>query len=283
MTLFLKTAPFLGAKDGGQRSRLALFGCPYDGTSSYRAGARFGPPAIREASQVLETYDPRLKCDLDDVSFCDLGDIELSPGDKADALAKIAEAAKEVLAAGQIPAALGGEHLITLPVVQTVFDKFPDMCLVQFDAHLDLRDKYLEDKLSHATVTRRVADFLHPSRILLGGARSGTLEEFQLAREFQMIEADSPRNQVRDWVGARPVYVTVDLDVLDPGCFPAAGTPEPGGISYCQLENWLCELKESRIVGWDVVELAPHWDPSNVSSIVAAKVVRSLICLSVIC
>jgi agmatinase len=283
LTVFLKTAPFLGAKEPGRAARVALFGCPYDGTASYRAGARFGPNAIREASQVLETYDPRLQCDIADASFCDLGDVEFSPGDKADALSRIEKAAKEVLAAGQIPAALGGEHLILLPLFRAVFDRFPDVRLVLFDAHLDLRDQYLGDNLSHATVTRRVADFLHPSRILLVGARSGTLEEFQFAQELRLVTPGKGGEELRNWVANDPLYVSVDLDVLDPSIFPATGTPEPGGMTFNEIESNLLEFRGKKIVGWDVVELAPHWDPSNVSSVVAAKVVRSLLGLSAIC
>ena len=263
--------------------RVALFGCPYDGTASYRPGARFGPQAIREASQVLETYDPRLERDLAEGSFCDLGDIEIAPGDKADALARIGAASREVLAARQIPAALGGEHLITLPVVQAVHEKFPDLVLVQFDAHFDLKDKYLGGSLNHATVMRRVADFLHPSRILQLGPRSGTFDEFQFARNCRVLGADAAPDDIQRWVADRPIYLTVDLDVLDPAFCPGTGTPEPGGITYCQLENWLLALRGSKLVGWDVVELAPLWDPSHVSSVVAAKVVRTLLGLSVVC
>ena len=283
MTSFLKTAPYLGAKPAGPEIRVALFGCPYDGTSSYRPGARFGPQAIREASQILETYDPRLGRDLEEGAFCDLGDIEISPGDKADALARIGAAAKDVLESRQIPAALGGEHLITLPIVQAVHTKFPDLVLIQFDAHLDLKDKYLGDSLSHATVMRRVADFLHPSRILQVGPRSGTFEEFQFAKNCRVLEADARPDVIQQWVADRPVYVTVDLDVLDPSVVSGTETPEPGGVSYCQLENWLFALNGAKFVGWDVVELAPHWDPSQISSVVAAKVVRILLGLTVIC
>lgn len=283
MTQFRKTAAFLSAKDESAIARVALFGCPYDGTSSFRPGARFGPSAIREASQALETYDPRLECDLAEVSFCDFGDVELSPGDKAGVLARIKTAAKDVLTAGTIPAALGGEHLITLPIVEAVYEKFPDLVLVHFDAHLDLKDKYLGDRLSHATVIRRVADLLQPSRILQVGTRSGTLTEFEFARKCRTFQENDPTDEIRQWVSSHPVYITVDLDVLDPAFFPGTGTPEPGGISYCKLEEWFLSLKGAKIVGWDVVELAPYWDPTQISSVMAAKVVRTLLCIAAIC
>ena len=281
--IFLKTAPFLAAKEPGPATRVALFGCPYDGTSSYRPGARFGPSAIREASQVLETYEPRLNCDLEERDFCDLGDVEISPGDKADALSRFGEAAKKVLAVRQIPAALGGEHLITLPLVEAVLEKHPDLVLLQFDAHLDLRNKYLGDALCHATVMRRVCDILDPSRILQVGARSGILEEFEFARRYGTLDMNTGGSGLKDWIRDRPLYVTIDMDILDPAYFPGTGTPEPGGLSYCELENWLLLLQGAQVVGWDVVELAPHWDPSNISSIVAAKTVRTLLAITTVC
>jgi len=283
LTGFLRTAPFLGAKPAGPTVRIALFGCPYDGTASFRPGARFGPQAIREASQVLETYDPKLECDLADCSFSDAGDVEVSPGNKSDTLARIGAAARSVLAARQIPAVLGGEHLITLPVVQAVHEVYPDLVIVQFDAHFDLKDSYLGDRLSHATVMRRIAEVITPSRILQLGARSGVLEEFQFARNCRVLGADASPPEIRQWVADRPVYVTVDLDILDPAYFPAAGTPEPGGLSFCQLEDWLLALRGVKLVGWDVVELAPHWDPTQVSSVVGAKIVRTLLGLTAVC
>ena len=281
MSDFLKTAAYLGASQECKAARVALFGCPYDGTASYRAGARFGPAAIREASQVLETYDPRTKIDLDHCSFCDLGDLEISPGDKTASLSQIETTARDLLAEGKIPAALGGEHLISLPLVKAAHALFSDMTLVQFDAHLDLKDKYLGDSLSHATVMRRVADFLHPSRILQAGTRSGTLEEYEFSRKCRNLEANA--EDIPLWISNRPVYISVDLDVLDPSVFPGTGTPEPGGVSYGILEDWLLSLTGQNIIGWDVVELAPHWDPTHVSSIVAAKVVRTLVSLTAIC
>ncbi len=281
MSDFLKTAAYLGASQECKAARVALFGCPYDGTASYRAGARFGPAAIREASQVLETYDPRTKIDLDNCAFCDLGDLEISPGDKTASLSQIETAARDLLAEGKIPAALGGEHLISLPLVKAAHALFSDMVLVQFDAHLDLKDKYLGDRLSHSTVIRRVADFLHPSRILQAGTRSGTLEEYEFSRKCRTLEANA--EDIPRWISNRPVYVTVDLDVLDPAVFPGTGTPEPGGVSYGILEDWLLSLNGQNIIGCDVVELAPHWDPTQVSSIVAAKVVRTLMSLTAVC
>ncbi len=278
---FIPTSLFLGARKEHEGAKVMLFGCPYDGTASYRPGARFGPAAIREASQVLETYDSRTKIDLDNCAFCDLGDLEISHGDKAGTLLQIETVARDLLTEGKIPAALGGEHLISLPLVKAAHAFFPDMVLVQFDAHLDLRDKYLDDPLSHATVIRRIADLLHPSRILQVGTRSGTLEEYEFCRECRNLEANA--DDIPRWISDRPVYVTVDLDVLDPSVFPGTGTPEPGGVSYGILEDWLLSLKGQNIIGWDVVELAPHWDPTQVSSIVAAKVVRTLVSLTAVC
>jgi agmatinase len=281
--IFLKTAPFLAAKEPSSATRVALFGCPYDGTSSYRPGARFGPAAIREASQVLETYEARLRCDLEERYFCDLGDVELSAGDKADALSRIGEAARKVLALRQIPAALGGEHLITLPIIEAVREHHSDLVVLQFDAHFDLRNKYLGDTLCHATVMRRVCDALNPSRILRVGARSGTLEEYEFAEKHGISCPSNGANEIRDWAGDRPIYITIDMDVLDPAFCPGTGTPEPGGLTYCELDNLLLQFQNLHIVGWDVVELAPHWDTSGISSVAAAKIVRTLLAITTVC
>lgn len=278
-----RTQVFMGAQtslEGG--AKLALFGLPYDGTCSFRPGTRFGPAAIRNVSDGIETYCPVADRDLDDVRFADLGDLVLPPGDKDEVLARIERAAGELYSTGVIPAALGGEHLVSLPLLRAAVARHPDLVLVQFDAHLDLREDYLGTPLSHATVMRRIMEFVDPSRILQVGPRSGPREEFEIAKKFGTYRPATltPADLV-SWIAKRPVYVTLDLDVLDPSVLPGTGTPEPGGVSFATLQGWIAALCDVEWVGWDMVELSPDYDSSHVSSIVSAKLVRSMILSSV--
>jgi agmatinase len=275
-----KGIPFLASRDS-ENTDLVLFGCPFDGTVSYRPGARFGPAAIRAVSDVLETYDPELGLDLEDVSFSDAGDLILPPGDVRASLEAIYRMAVFCCESRQIPAALGGEHLISLPVIQAICTKYPDLVIVHFDAHMDMRDNYLGVELSHATVMRRVTEILKPSHILQVGQRSGIRNEFENAKALGTLRsANVTATEIRNWVGERPLYVTVDLDVLDPSVFPGTGTPEPGGVSFNCLQEWLGGLASCHWVGWDVVELSPSHDPTQISSIAAAKIVRTMILAS---
>jgi agmatinase len=278
--ILLRGTPFLGAQDSGD-AELVIFGCPLDGTISFRPGSRFGPPAIRAVSDVLETYDPILDRDLEDVVFTDVGDLLLPPGDTAASLDAIYRQTVLVCESRQKPAALGGEHLISYPIIKAVFESHPDVCVIQFDAHMDMRDNYLGVELSHATVMRRVSDLIQPSHILHVGQRSGTRNEFESANRLKTLRGpDVSATELKAWVRDRPLYVTVDLDVLDPSIFPGTGTPEPGGVSFNVLQSWLSGLAGCQWVGWDVVELSPAYDHTQVSSIVAAKVVRTMILAS---
>lgn len=271
----------MGAQTSLEGARLALFGLPYDGTCSFRPGTRFGPAAIRNVSDGIETYCPVCDADLEDLHFADIGDLILPPGDKTETLRLIEQAAGELYVKGVIPAGLGGEHLVTLPLVKAAYQHCPDLVLVQFDAHLDLRDDYLGTPLSHATVMRRISEFVKPSRILQIGPRSGTREEFETAKKLGTYRPESFTPQaLRDWVGERPVYVTLDLDVLDSAILPGTGTPEPGGVSFVTLQSWIRALADCKWIGWDVVELSPDYDASHVSSIVSSKLVRTLILTS---
>ncbi len=277
----LQGTPFLGARSDVDKARLVLFGCPYDSTSSFRPGSRFGPQAIRAVSDVLETYCPVLDRDLEDVAFTDTGDLVLPPGDTRAALDMIREMAVSVYKKRQIPAGLGGEHLLTLPLVEAALEVFPDLVVMQFDAHLDMRTDYLGVELSHATVMRKIVDLIEPSRVLQIGPRSGTRGEFRAAKMLGNVKpVDVTGQELSQWIGERPLYVTVDLDVLDPSILPGTGTPEPGGVDFATLQNWLAALAGKRWIGWDVMELSPMYDPSQVSSMVAAKVVRTMILAS---
>jgi agmatinase len=274
----LKGTPFIGARTEVEGARVVLFGCPFDSTTSFRPGARFGPAAIRQVSDVLETYCPILQRDLEDIAYADAGDLLLPPGDSRIALDAVHQFTAQIVSAGQIPAGLGGEHLLSLPLIQAVHKANPDLCVLHFDAHMDMRTEYLGVRLSHASVMRHVSKFVDSSRILHVAQRSGTRAEFDAAANAgNLREATVSPVELRDWVGKRPVYVTVDLDVLDPSVFPGTGTPEPGGVYFNILQNWLVGLADCHWVGWDVMELAPTYDASQVSSIVAAKIVRTML------
>lgn len=258
---------FMASKHDGI---ICLFGAPFDSTASFRPGARFGPGAIREVSYALETFSPVQLADLEDCSFMDRGDLELPFGDPGPVLERIEETARDILLAGKIPFLLGGEHLASLGSVRAVSKVYPDLKVIHLDAHADLRDDYLGMKLSHATVIRRVLDLLRPDSVRQIGIRSCTRDEQETVAELR-----STPEQIVSWAGSEPCYLTCDLDILDPSVLPGTGTPEPGGIMFNELAEILVSLiTRLRIVGIDVVELAPRLDPAGVSEVVAAKVVR---------
>jgi agmatinase len=256
-----------------------ILGCPFDGTASFRPGARFGPSAIRRASWGIETYSPYLDRDLEQIPIHDLGDLELPLGEKELALDLIRQALRQILDEKRFPILLGGDHLVTLPVLEEVLRVYPDLYVVHFDAHTDLREDYLGESLSHSTVMRKVADLLGEGRLWQVGVRSGTEEEFKLAREMGSLipgDAHALRSVVKK-LRNRPVYVSFDLDVIDPGILPGVGTPEPGGISFREFISLLKELTPLRVVGFDLVELTPDYDPSQVSSLTASVILREMI------
>lgn len=265
---------FLAARDQG---RICLAGAPFDSTASYRPGARFGPEEIRKASFGLETFSPEQEHDLEDCAFMDMGDLELPFGDPSPALAMIEAAADALMDQGKLPFLLGGEHLVSLGAIRAAAGRFPDLKIVHLDAHADLRDDYLGQRLSHASVIRRAIDLLGPDRVRQFGIRSCTREEYPLMRD---LAAGVP--EIIAWAGRSPCYLTCDLDILDPAVFPGTGTPEPGGIPFQDLSETLVRLIGGlRVVAMDVVELAPNMDATGVSSIAAAKIVRE--CIIALC
>jgi agmatinase len=260
---------------------IVLFGAPFDGTASYRPGTRFGPSAIRHESYGLESYSPYLDRDLADASVFDGGDLELCFGNPERVLAVIQERAEAVLEDGKLPFLLGGEHLVTLGAVRAAARRFPELRLVHFDAHADLREEYLGEMLSHASVVRRCHDLLGDGRICQFGIRSGDQSEFAFSREghtaLHPFDLEGLSDALRSFSGA-PVYLTVDLDVLDPSVLPGTGTPEAGGVSFEELRKAVTAVcRECRVVGCDVVELSPPYDPSGVSTAVAGKLVREML------
>lgn len=271
---------FLGCDADYADAQIVLFGAPFDSTTSFRPGTRFGPAAIRRESYGLELYSPYQDKELTDRAVLDAGDIELPFGDPAPALAAIEERAAAILADGKVPFLLGGEHLVTLGCVRAVARKFRGLHILHFDAHADLRDDYLGAKLSHACVLRRCHELVGDGKIFQFGIRSGDKSEFVWGREhvfthkFDLNGLETALARLR----GKPVYLTVDLDVLDPSVFPGTGTPEPGGVTFDALRAALTEACNAlHIVAADVNELSPHYDPTGASTAVACKIVRELL------
>ena len=271
---------FLGCDKGPRFASTMLFGAPFDSTTSYRPGTRFGSAAIRHESYGIESYSPYQDKDLEDANVIDLGDLELCFGDVNKALDRIEERTRHVLHASKRPFMLGGEHLVTLGAFRAVADMYPDVHIIHFDAHADLRDDYLGAKLSHACVLRRCWELVGDGRIHQFGIRSGDREEFAWGRthvstrRFDFEGLEETLNQLE----GKPVYFTVDLDVMDPSIFPGTGTPEPGGVTFDALRQAVTLVcSRAKVVGCDVNELSPHYDQSGVSTIVACKIVREML------
>ena len=282
----MHSASFIASGEDRASARVVLFGAPYDSTTSFRPGTRFGPAAIRSESFGIETYSPLQDRDLEDFPFFDAGDLELPFGAPDRALEMIEAQAEEILAAGKIPFLLGGEHLVTLGAVRAVAKRYPDLHVIHFDAHADLRADYLGVQLSHACVMRRCHDLLGDGRIFQFGIRSGTREEFAFMRDGHVVTepfSDATLSQVVDSIPPdAPVYLTVDMDVLDPSAFPGTGTPEAGGFTYRQLVSDVVRIcGQLNVVGLDNVELAPTLDPTGRSTALACTFLReSLLALA---
>lgn len=260
---------------------VVIFSVPMDATTSFRPGTRFAGNAIRVDSFGVEWYSPYRKADLKDYQTCDIGDLDLPIGAVEDALHVIRTTTNQILSDGKLPMMVGGEHLSSLPVIEAVYQKHPDVHIIHLDAHTDLRETFFGRKLSHATFMRHVHGFVGDGKIYQFGIRSGDRSEFDWAdaghvvqRKFDFEGLDDIVQQLKD----KPVYITIDLDVLDPAVFPGTGTPEPGGMQYKDL-LWALDQFETlnHIVGADIVELAPMLDPSGASTAVAAKSLREMI------
>jgi agmatinase len=272
-------ADFIGFDSSFEKAEIVLFGAPFDGTVSFRPGARFAPEAIRKDSWGLETYSPYLDEDLQSYELHDAGDLDLPFGNTARVLNMIENYVDGIVKDGKIPLMMGGEHLVTYPAVKAVCKRHEDLCIIHFDAHADLRTDYMEEYLSHATVMRRVWESVGDERIFQYGIRSGLREEFQWAKEhtfLRMFALESIQDDLKI-IGDKPVYVTIDMDVLDPSVFPGTGTPEPGGISFKELLDALRLIRHLNVVGADVVELSPHYDSSGISTAAACKTIREMV------
>ena len=270
---------FIGFDSEYDESELVLMGIPYDGTVSYRPGTRFAPSAVRENSYGLETYSPYFDDDLSEYKLFDMGDIELPFGNTQRILDIIKENAKKAVFDNKILFSVGGEHLVTYPLVEAYYEKYKDdLVILHFDAHTDLRDDYMGEKLSHASVIKRIYDMVGQDKIYQFCVRSGEKEEFNFHTKgiFQEKFTFTKLEEIVEEIKGRPVYVTIDLDVLDPSVFPGTGTPEAGGINFHEMLDLIKILKNAKIVGADVVELSPHYDQSGISTAAACKIIREL-------
>ncbi len=270
---------FIACDHDYEDSDIVLFGAPFDGTTSYRPGTRFACSAIRNESYGIETYSPYLDKDLMDIRVFDAGDLEFGFGNTQRVMDTIEEMTEHLLNDHKKPLMIGGEHLVTLGSVKAVAKRYPNLHIVHFDAHADLRDDYLGEKLSHASVMRRCHEIVGDDRIYQFGIRSGDREEFQWAKDhvftqkFNLDRLDS----VIEVLKGKPVYLTIDLDVLDPSVFPGTGTPEAGGVTFTELNNALNKVFKLNIVALDMNELSPIYDQSGASTALACKLLRELL------
>ena len=273
------TGPFLDRSWMGQNpdynsSDIVMLGMPFDGTVSYRPGSRFAPEQIRLASWGLEEYSPRFDKDLADVNFHDAGDLEFPLGNTYKSLEVIEKNVEDIYKDGKRVFGIGGEHLVTLPEIKAVSKFYKDLAIVHFDAHTDLREEYIGEEMSHSAVIRHASKIVGPENIKQIGIRSGMKKEWEFMKEHKTLVH---KHSELDCLKGKKIFVTVDLDVLDPSVMPGTGTPESGGMDFNTLVDWFEYLKNFDIIGADVVELAPDYDASGVSTAVATKVIRELL------
>lgn len=274
---------FIKSKQNYDEAQAVIYGMPMDWTVSYRPGSRFGPGRIREASIGLEEYSPYLDRELDDVNYFDAGDIPLPFGNAEKSLELIAGFIRQLLINGKIPVGMGGEHLVSWPVMRAVADNYDNLAIIHMDAHTDLREEYEGEPLSHSTPIRKIAEYIGPKNVYSFGIRSGMKEEFDWAKENGMqihkFEVLEPLKKVLPTLEGRPVYVTIDIDVLDPAHAPGTGTVDCGGITSRELLASIHAIANSgvNVVGFDLVEVAPNYDPSEQTVNTASKLLREMI------
>lgn len=265
---------WIGSTPDYEKSKIVMIGLPFDGTCSFRPGSRFAPERLRLASWGLEEYSPVFDKDLNDSMFYDAGELEFPFGNTQGTLDIIEENATQIFQDGKKYFGIGGEHLVTFPALKACTDKYPDVAVVHFDAHTDLREEYMGEKNSHASVMKRIAEIVGYENIKQIGIRSGTEEEFDLMKRHNtLIDSFEGLTPLKN----KKIFLTIDIDVLDPSIVCGTGTPEAGGLTYLQLLEWIKHLKDFDIVGADVVELAPDYDKSDVSTAVTAKVIRDVL------
>jgi agmatinase len=274
---------FIKSYPNFEESQVVLYGMPMDWTVSFRPGSRFGPARIREVSVGLEEYSFYLDRELEEVKYFDAGDIPLPFGNAQRSLDMIEEFVDRILEAGKFPLGMGGEHLVSWPVMKSVYKKYPDLAIIHFDAHTDLREEYEGEPLSHSTPIRKIAEHIGPKNVYSFGIRSGMKEELQWAKENGMhiskFEVLEPLKEILPTLAGRPVYVTIDIDVLDPAHAPGTGTVDAGGITSKELLASIHAIARSEVnvVGGDLVEVAPIYDPSEQTANTASKLLREMI------
>jgi len=286
--LFVSQADvFSGFQKPFEKADYIILGVPFDATSTYRTGARFGPNTIREASLNIETYSFRTSIDIEDLQMHDLGDLHVST-DTEKTLEKLGKVIGDILDAGKTPVTMGGEHTITLGVAKGLGDKASKTAIISFDAHLDLRDEFMEVKLSHTTFMRRINEEVNPAKIIEVGTRAVCKEELAYAKKagIEFFTTQQIRNEgseqiakqlKRKLAGCKNIYLSIDMDFLDPAYAPAVQNPEPEGLEPHTLLDILCSICDKRVIGFDVVEVAPHYD-HGVSAIQAAKIIFEVLC-----
>lgn len=257
-----------------ETSDIVMLGLPFDGTVSYRSGSRFAPEQIRLASWGLEEYSPVFDKELADVNFHDVGDLEFPLGNTYASLDMICENVEQIYKDGKRVFGIGGEHLVTLPEIKAVSKFYNDLAIIHFDAHTDLREEYLGEEMSHSAVIRHCSKIVGADNIKQIGIRSGMKEEWEFMKKHNTL---CHKFSDIDCIKSKPVFVTVDLDCLDTSIMPGTGTPEAGGMTFKELNEWFKYLKDFNIIGADVVELAPDYDSSGASTAVATKVIRELL------
>ena len=272
---------FLGCDCEYSDSKIVIFGAPFDGTTSYRPGTRFASSEMRGQSYGIETYSPYQDRDLEDIAVFDGGDLEFPFGNTERVLQMIENYETKLLADKKFPLMIGGEHLVTLGAVRAFSKKYPDLHIIHFDAHADMRDEYLGEKLSHSTVMRRCWDIVGDSKIFQFGIRSGDREEFQFAKQHIFTNKFDFKGltDIISKLQGKPIYFTIDLDVLDSSVFPGTGTPEAGGVSFTELLNAVMDVSKLNIVGLDINELSPPYDQSGSSTALACKLLREILLL----
>lgn len=273
---------FICSSESYEDAKAVIYGMPMDYTVSYRPGSRFGPARIRQASVGLEEYSPYLDKSILDAAYFDAGDLLLPFGNAARSLDVIGDYVRGLLKDDKFPIGLGGEHLVSWPVIQAMYEKYPDLAVIHIDAHTDLRDQYEGEPLSHSTPIRKAAELMGGKNIYQFGIRSGSKEEFLYGRQninFHPFDVAAPLKMELPKMGSRPVYVTIDIDVLDPSCAPGTGTAEAGGITSKELLQavHLIARSDVNVVGCDLVEVAPIYDPTEQTQIVAAKLIREML------
>lgn len=272
---------WMASDETPNNSEWIMIGVPFDGTCSFRPGTRFAPEQIRVASRGIETYSPYFNKDLDDISFYDAGELDLPFGNTQRVLDMVYDVTREVLVAGKKYFGIGGEHLVSYPAIKAYYEKYPDLYVVHFDAHTDLRDEYLGEALSHSTVIKKVADLIGFDNLSQVGIRSGESYEFELMKKHNtLVKSAEDFRDILSGIKGRPVFITLDLDVLDPSVLPGTGTPEVGGFSFSELMSYFKILADSNIVGMDMLELSPFLDTSANSTVAAAKVAREMLCVA---